>query len=173
MAQFTEDDLCKVLKYVGAFNFLGEEYAPDAEVLRELGLFEMIRNGLVKEGLTPDDLKGDLDDIETKLNAIFADSVMGTAEVGRSPENNVVPAFSTLSSIAALSKHLLYSAKAESMQARWAKDYYNGYYSKRKTEINNALSRGETAGGGGYNNEGGASYYVSLTRVSFVTIARS
>ena len=163
MAEFTEDDLMKVIEYVGAFDLFGD--APEAEVLRELGLFEWIRDGLVKNEVAPDDLKGDLDDIETKLTAVFDFSVMESAEAGRSPENEVTPVLSTLSSIKFLSKQLLYSAKAESMQARWAKDYYNGHYAKRTAEINNALSNGTTTGGG-YNNEGGASYYVSCICVS-------
>lgn len=88
---------------------------------------------------------------------------MEAAKGERSTKDGIIPAVSTLGSIRDLSNHLLYSAKAQSMEARWAKDYYNGYFAQRKAQIEEALREGKTAastGQGGYNNEGGASYYV-------------
>lgn len=47
------------------------------------------------------------------------------------------------------------------MEARWAKDYYDGTYNKRQAEIDQALRDGKVPSNGGYNNEGGVSYIVS------------
>jgi hypothetical protein len=77
----------------------------------------------------------------------------------------VAQVLSTLRRIEEPSKFLLGSSNPNNMLGRWAKDYYEGSYAKRQSEINKALSEGKTAastGQGGNNNEGGVSYGVRL-----------
>jgi hypothetical protein len=161
MAYFNESELFRRLK---SLEILGDRAVEYRRLLHEPGLFEFLQDILVEDGVSPDDLEGDLDDEKLfQVKQAVQQAIMQAAEEGRSTKNEVIPAVSTLGSIRDLSNHLLYSANAQSMQARWAKDYYYGYFAQRKAQIEKALGEGKTAastGQGGYNNEGGVSYYV-------------
>lgn len=127
-----------------------------ADKLRE----EFYRNEIESADLEREDLS---EELKEKIKWIIEDVYSELEDEAREAKRAALPGLSALSNIRDTSKHLLYSASPGNMEARWAEDYYNGYFSKRKAQIEEALAQGKTAastGQGGYNNEGGASYFV-------------
>lgn len=85
----------------------------------------------------------------------------------------VTQVLSTLRRIEEPSKFLLGSSNPNNMLGRWAKDYYEGAYVKRRAQIDTALRDGkpDPGGQGMNNNEGGVSYIVCFRSVVYHCMA--
>lgn len=130
-----------------------------AEKMREIFHFH---------GIMRSDLRRELSDEDKRHIRHLIDGAYILADDDeRKAKRLAIPGVSSLSTIRDLSNHLLDSTNLQNMEGRWAEDYYGGYFAKRKAQIEKALAEGKTAastGQGGYNNEGGASYYVRTLR---------
>lgn len=129
--------------------------------LHEIGLYDYIQENLEFYKIFPADSEAGLNDqqrfqVEQSVQQAFVQAEF----VGKRIEDELMIAVAGLEKIRDFSNHLLYSAKAENMQARWAEDYYRGYFAQRQEQIERSLAEGRAAELGDYNNEGGASYHV-------------
>jgi hypothetical protein len=160
MDELTEKDLLYVLDSVQAIDYNEERSDKELEILREMGYFEHAESLLLEAGIPTADVKEGLDENQFyQLKTLFniPPDLRYVA-----PESKI-PAIATLNSIADQSKQLRYPAKAENMKAKWAKEYYSGYYAQYKTQVNKALESGESAastGAGEFDREGRPYYYV-------------
>lgn len=165
MADSDETKLFDRLQPLGVLKSTALAYR---ELYGDHKLYKSIVDNLSEHKITLSRLGTPLDnDILYAVHAAVHRAIMDGAEEGRSPKNTIIPAVSTLGAIRDLSNHILCSAQSENMQERWTKEYHDGYYAYKRPQIEAALKEGRTAlstGQRGYNNEGGASYYVCCAR---------
>jgi hypothetical protein len=164
MDELTEADLLYVLDSIGAIESLdGSRSEKDLQVLRQMRLFEVAEGVLAEVEIPPTDVKEGLDEdqvfrLRWRLNNTQVPNNDG-------PEEKI-PAIAILTSIAAHSKQLLYPAKAENMQATWAKEYHDGYFTQWKTQVVKALESGESTdstGAGALDDVSRPYYFVRVT----------
>jgi len=163
-----EAELFELLKHGGLIDGT-DKRAREIQSNRKLA--DTMRGLFRNEGITRFQLERGLSDSDKDSTKRLIDRAYDMADVAvEDARKAALPGVSSLGTIQDLSKHLLDSTSPRNMEARWAEEYYGGYFAKRKGQIEDALANGKTAastGQGGYNNEGGASYYVSTLRFCY------
>lgn len=160
MASYNDYNLGQKLHDLDIPELTNESEAYSAR-LHEIGLYEYIQENLGFYNISPADFEAGLNDqqrfqVEQSVQQTFVQAEFD----GKKIEDEVMIAVAGLGKIRDLSGHLLYSAKAENMQARWAEEYCREYFAEKREQIEQNIVEGRAVGLGDYNNEGGVSYYV-------------